>query len=339
MSPNTPSPTELVRRAFLKFDELTVLSAVDSLDLRGQGKISAVVGIPLRNLQQRRDVRMFATSAPVAALRGLLELLAMDPLDKVVVALGDYADNPTYEQLADAVDQLLTNGATDDDVVALLAFAIVESFPAGLHCRQLLLERPAFELPELPDVVVSTSLLAPKETDPEVREQRKARREQEKQRKKGPSSIRPARPVKAKRATKQVASLSPLSVVSLDDAPLTERRRMLLTPLEQERFSNDHPIVGWVVLVEVPFDAVDPMYPEQKSKERPALVIAATDDSVLVRALYSNPAVTRQLFPPWRRIGLDHVSYIDDARTPVTASVDAVERLGQLNLAEWNSLF
>jgi hypothetical protein len=298
---------------------LTVLSAVDSLDLRGQGKISAVVGIPLRNLQQRRDVRMFATSAPVAALRGLLELLAMDPLDKVVVALGDYADNPTYEQLADAVDQLLTNGATDDDVVALLAFAIVESFPAGLHCRQLLLERPAFELPELPDVVVSTSLLAPKETDPEVREQRKARREQEKQRKKGPSSIRPARPVKAKQAMKQVAPSSPVSVVS--------------------RFSNDHPIVGWVVLVEVPFDAVDPMYPEQKSKERPALVIAATDDSVLVRALYSNPAVTRQLFPPWRRIGLDHVSYIDDARTPVTASVDAVERLGQLNLAEWNSLF
>jgi hypothetical protein len=339
MTPNTSSPTEVVRRAFLKFDELTVLSAVDSLDLRGQGKISAVVGIPLRNLQQRRDVRVFATNAPVAALRGLLELLAMDPLDKVVIALGDHADNPTYEQLAGAVDELLTNGATDDDVVALLAFAIVESFPAGPHCRQLLLERPAFQLPALPDVVVSTSLPAPKETDPEVREQRKVRREEEKQRKKGPSSIRPARPVKAKRATKQVASLSPLSVVSLDDAPLTERRRMLLTPLEQEHFSNEHPLVGWVVLAEVPFDAVDPTNPEQKSKERPALVIAANDDSVLVRALYSNPAVTRQLFQPWRRIGLDHVSYIDDARTSVTTSVDAVERLGQINVAEWNSLF
>ena len=339
MSPNTVSPTEVVRRAFLRFDESTVLSAVDSLDLRSQGKISAVVGIPLRNLQQRRDVSMFATSAPVAALRGLLELLAMDPLNKVVVALGDHADNPTYEQLATAVDQLLTDGASGDDVVALLAFAIVESFPAGPHCRRLLDERPDFQLPELPDVVAPTSLVASKETDPQVREQRRARREQEKQRKKGPSSIRPARPVKAKPATKQVASLSPSPAVPHDDAPVAERRRMLLTPLEQERFSNDHPLVGWVVLADVAFDAVDTAHPEQKSKHRPALVIAANDESILVRALYSNPTVARQLFQPWRRLGLDHVSYIDDARISVTASTDAIERLGQLNVPEWNSLF
>jgi hypothetical protein len=339
MSPSTASPTEMVRRAFLKIDESTVLAAADSLDLRGQGKISAVVGIPLRNLQQRRDVTAFATSSPLAALRGLLELLAMDPLDKIVIVLGDHADNPSYEQLGEAVDQLLADGSSNDDIVALLAFAIVESFPASPHCRQLFFERTELQLPELPEVVATTPLRAPKETDPQVRAQRKVRREEEKQRKKGPSSIRPARPVKAKRPTMAESSSTPSTSTSHDDTSVTERRRMLLTPLEEEKFSSEHPLVGWVVLVNVAFDAVDPVIPDQKSKERPALVIAANDDAVLVRALYSGPAVTRQLFQPWRRIGLDHVSYIDDARIVVNSSTDVIERLGQLNVPEWNVLF
>jgi len=37
----------------------------------------------------------------------------------------------------------------------------------------------------------------------------------------------------------------------------------------------------------VPFDATDPSAPEQKSKERPALVVAASADSLLVRPIYS----------------------------------------------------
>ena len=338
MPSSTASPTEIVRRAFLMFDQSAVLSAVDSLDLRGHGKINAVVGIPLRNLQQRRDVSAFAVTAPLAALRGLLELLAMNPLDKIVVALGDHADNPTYEQLTDAVGQLLESGSSMDDVVAVLCFAIIESFPASPHCRRLLDERPELQLPALPDVIAAASMLAPKKIDPAVREQRKLRREQEKQRKKGPSSIRPARPVKLKKTDSTASALGSTSMRNEETAPV-ERRRMYLTPLEEERFGAEHPLVGWVVLVEVTFDAVDPALPDQKSKERPALVIAANDEAILVRALYSNPTVTRQLFQSWRRIGLNHVSYIDDERIVVALSVDPVERLGQLSALEWNALF
>ncbi len=337
MSPSTSSPTEIIRRAILKIDESKVLGAVDSLDLRGHGKISAVVGIPLRNLQQRRDVTTFATTAPVAALRGLLELLAMTPLEKVVDALGDHADNPSYDQLAAAVDQLLADSSTNDDIVALLAFAIAEEFPAGPHCRRLLDERKDFELPELPEAVVTTSLLAPKEVDPQVREQRRVRREQEKQRKKGPSSVRPARPVKAKRGEKSAAP-APERPTAPAVPSTTPRRAIPFTPMELERFSPDHPLVGWVVLAEVPFDAVDPLLPEQKSKERPALIVAASDDAILARAIYTGPAPTRHVFQAWRRLGLDHVCYIDDARTPVSVSSGSLERLGQLNDAEWNAL-
>ena len=98
----TGNAAEVSRRAILKISESTILTTVDGLDLRGHAKISAVVGIPLRNLQQRRDVTTFAVSAPIAAVAALLELLAMSPLEKVIVALGDHADTPNFEQLRDA---------------------------------------------------------------------------------------------------------------------------------------------------------------------------------------------------------------------------------------------
>jgi len=152
MSTSTSSTTEMIRRGLLKIDDATVLATVDSLNLRGNNKIQAVVGMPLRTLQQRRDVTTFASSAPIAAVKGILELLALAPLEQVVEALGDHADSPSYDQLNAAVDQLLANGATNDDIVALLTFAIGEEFPAAAHCRRLLEERAEFQLPQLPEV-------------------------------------------------------------------------------------------------------------------------------------------------------------------------------------------
>jgi hypothetical protein len=336
-SPST-SAAHYVRRGLLKIDDATVLAAVDSLDLRGNAKISAVVGMPLRSLQQRRDVTAFAVSAPIAAAKGLLELLAMEPLEKVITALGEHAESPTYEQLSTAVDQLLEEGSSDDEVVALLTFAIGEEFPAAAHCRQLLEERAAFALPELPEAATNAGLLALKTIDPGVREQRKARREEEKKRRRNTAPVHPARPVRVKSEKKAVPAIS--APPSVEPAPVRERRRVVLTPSELERFSTEHPFVGTVVLAEVPFDSVDPVIPEQRAKSRPALVVAAAETAILVRGIYSNPFTTRVLFQPWRRLGFDHVSYVDDTRTSLTlASLDEVERLGRLTDDEWNALF
>ncbi len=337
MTSATPSPAHYVRRALLKIDDNTVLAAVDTLDLRGNAKISAVVGMPLRSLQQRRDVTAFAIGAPIAAAKGLLELLAMEPLEKVIAALGDHAESPSYEQLASALDQLIADGATNDDVVALLCFAIGEEFAAAPHCRQLLEERPELALPELPEIAPNSALLAPKPIDPEVREQRKARREEEKKRRRNSAPIHPARPVRVKSDKKVAPAAAPASPAQ--PVVVSERRRMTFTPSELERFDPDHPFVGTVVLGDVPFDAVDPEIPEQRAKQRPALVVAASDAGVLVRGIYSNPASTRILFQPWRRLGFDHVSYIEDRRTPLSLNgLDDVERLGRLNDDEWNAL-
>jgi hypothetical protein len=326
-----------VRRALLKIDDATVLAAADSLDLRGNAKISAVVGMPLRSLQQRRDVTAFAIGAPIAAVKGLLELLAMEPLEKVIATLGDHADSPSYEQLSSAVDQLIAQGASSDDVVALLSFAIGEEFPAAPHCRQLFDERPELELPELPEIAPNSALLAPKPIDPEVREQRKVRREEEKKRRRNSAPIHPARPVRVKSDKKVVPAVA--APWSAEPVASNERRPMMLTPGELEKFDRGHPFVGTVVLADVPFDAVDPEIPEQRAKLRPALVVAVSDVGILVRGIYSNPSTTRILFQAWRRLGFDHVSYIDDHRTALfLGSLDEVERLGRLSDEEWNAL-
>lgn len=338
MTASASNATEIARRALLKIDDDVVLSMADGLDLRGHAKISAVVGMPLRNLQQRRDVTAFALSAPVPAIQALLELLAMAPLEKVIEALGDHADAPNFEQLSVAIDVVREGGATVNDVVAVLGFAISEGFPAASSCRQLLLDVPDYELPTLPEVEASSTVLTPKETDPQVREQRRLRREQEKQRKRGPSSVRPTRPVKAKPSPK-TASSTTTTLLDETVTPAAERRRVLLTPSESERFDADHVLAGTVVIVEVPFDSTDPSVPEQKAKERPALVVGASDDALLVRPIYSNSSPTRVTFGAWRRLGLDHVCFVDDARVAVAVtSVDSLERLGRLSDLEWNAL-
>jgi hypothetical protein len=327
---------ETARRALMKISESTLLAAVDGLDLRGHAKISAVVGIPLRNLQQRRDVAAFAATAPMAAVTALLELLAMAPLEKVIAALGDHADAPNFEQLSEAIEVVRHDGSSIDDVVAVMAFAIVEDFPAAPHCRRLLDEREEYALPELPDVTVESKLLQPKETDPEIKELRRRRREEEKKRKRGPSSHRPVRPTKSKPVPKTIGLDVPSSV---DEETPTERRRpMNFTPAELERFNPEHALAGTVVIVDVPFDSTDPSAPEQKSKERPALVVAASVDGLLVRPIYSANAPTRNVLQAWRRLGLDHACYVDDARVALNVAPTAsFERVGRLSDQEWNA--
>ena len=116
------------------------------------------------------------------------------------------------------------------------------------------------------------------------------------------------------------------------------RRAVRLTPLEASRFDPAHPLAGAVVVVEVPFDGVDPDEPGVTSKVRPALVVAGGPDALLVRALYSQDAPTRQPFAPWRRVGLDHPSFIEDARVAIPLTGPAPASLGRLSDEEWNAL-
>ena len=114
---------------------------------------------------------------------------------------------------------------------------------------------------------------------------------------------------------------------------------MKLTPVEEIEFNTSHPLVGTVVLAQVPFDDSDAAIPEQRVKERPALIVAASNSGILVRGIYSNTGVTRVLFSPWRRLNFDHPSYVDAARSAVRdVKMNDIVRLGRLTNPEWNQL-
>ena len=330
--------TDIVRRSLIKIDAARVLGVVDELDLRPGARVTAVVGVPLRSLQQRRDVAAFAASAPVPAVRALLEVIALEPLDRVVGALGEHAESPTYEQLSAALDALVASGMGDDDVVAVLCFAIGESFPAAAHCRRLLEEREAWRLPELA-AAPSAGPSTVRGVDPAVKEARRQRREA--QRRKKPATPPPTRHAKAVKVPRSETPASPALAPATPMAAASSvlgRRSARLTPRELALFDGAHPLVGSIVLADVPYDAIDPAAEEASAKERPALVVAASESGALVRGIYSQQFVNRHVFTPWRRLQLDHVSYISDERVAVEWASPLVT-LGELTDEEWNGLF
>jgi hypothetical protein len=328
-----------MRRAIVAMDESFVIEVVDSMQLAGV-KLPAVVAVPLRSLQKKHDITQFAAGSPIDAVTGLLELLSMDALEKIIEILGDHAENPNYEQLKAAVAQLRADGATRNHIIAVLAFAAGQEFPAGPSCRQILDEEDDLQLPELEITTGTASLLSPKEQDQQVLEQRRIRREEEKARKKAQAekaAAKKAQPKNQKKAKPATTAPEATSSLVAPTSSTTVRRAAKLTPMESNNFDLGHVLAGWVVMTEVPFDAIDPTAPEMQAKIRPAVVVAASAEGVLVRGIYSNDGMSRSLFQPWRRVGLDHVSYIDDAHTVV--SVDAeLNKLAKLTDDEWNAL-
>jgi len=83
-------------------------------------------------------------------------------------------------------------------------------------------------------------------------------------------------------------------------------------------------MVGTVVIVEVPFDATDPSAPERNPRNARACR-GRECDSLLVRPIYPRTPDEERL-QAWRRLGLDHVCYVDDTR--VALSVAPSESLG-----------
>ncbi len=291
--------------------------------------------MPLRGLQQRGDVASFTASAPLIAVRALLELLVAASLDRIIELLGEHSERPTYDQMAAAVDAMRAEGTEDAQLAALLAFAIGEQFPAAEHCRRLIEERPEFALPDVEVVESSGSLLSLKEVDPAIREARRLRREAAKSKKK--VNAPPSRPVKAKSSANVSTPAAPTDSVAA--TLVVARRRATLTPAEARLVDADHVRAGSVVSVEIPFDSIDPATPDVHSKQRPAVVVAASDSVLLVRGIYSNQFANRQLFGPWRRLGLDHVSYISDERQMIDVTAMPVVELARLTDEEWNSLW
>ncbi len=319
----------LLRGALARCGSPALLEAVDGLDLRG-AKVTPVVGMPLRALQQRRDAAAFWSSAPLPAVEALVELMSHDTLAQVVEALGEHADQPTFEQLVEGLEAVSGQGVADEPIVLVLAYAVAEGFAAAPHCRRLLEEDPRWAVAPVESTAPSLAGASERVVDEEVRERRRARRAA----KKRPASTPPARHGRAARG-----SVRPVTPPPSSAEWERTRRPHPLTPAEAATVDPNHPMTGWVVVVEVPFSATDPAQPEVRAKERPALVVAASDTTLLVRGLFSQAAPGRTPFSPWRRLGLDHLSFLDGERVAVEVTdLASLTRVGQVSDAEWNSL-
>ena len=322
---------DVLRRILVTSDPELILSTVDQMDFRAQ-RVSPAVALPMRKLQEQRDVVAFAASAPVPALEAMIQVMALETLEHVVEALGEHAEHPSLEQLRDALSAVRAAGAPQTALLCVLGLAIAEQFPAARHCRTLIDEDPDFALREAPAAPERKSLLQPKVVSDEVREQRRARRAAQKPKKSAPP---PPRRSKAPVAEPR-AEVTPAP--SATD-PVTARRRARVTPRHARLVDVEHELAGSVVVVSVPFDAVDPTVPEQKEKERPAVVIGASSDVLLVRGIYSHQKIGRRVFGPWRRLELSHVSYVADDATLVAMPATPLKPIGRLTDEEWNALW
>ena len=325
----------LVRSAVVKLGATAVLELVDGLNLAPSGRVDPKIVLPLQGLRKSRSLESFATKAPLVAVGFIVETLTEEALHRVIEILGDSSEDPSFEELSSAVDELLTSGFDASVVAAMLALASANNVPAETHCRRLLSEREALALSEVSGVAPA-SLLVERTIDPIIKEQRRVRREAEKRarRDKKEKPLSPSPKVKAPRV-----SAEPELVLSVPDAVLeVDRRRPLLTPLEEATVTYDAELAGSVIEMDVPYSNLDPENPTEKSKVRPVVVIAAGAQSLLVRALYSEVGLGRVSLPGWNRAGLAHPSFVAAERLNLARSVATGRLFGQISVEDWNQI-
>jgi hypothetical protein len=326
--------TRLVRRALASVDPQRILERIDELNLQPAGNADVVILAPLRNLRRGRNVVAFVTTGPAPAIRFVAEMCSHETLERVVAVLGDAADNPTFEQLAGAVDDLLAEGCNASDVTVMLALAAANQVPAAGHCRRLLDERAEFSLPEL-DAPPPPPVSALHEVDPQIKEQRRQRRELQRQSKRRAQSRPPTRPARTPNPPVAPGAVARPEVAAV----ATTRRRAPLTPIELAEFSDEDARSGDVLWVRIEHEGSDWQSPGVHEKERPAVLVAANDDAVLVRPVYSRESPERVLLAGWVRLGLDRPSWVGAERWRVERrEAGSLRHIGRLSDEEWNSL-
>jgi hypothetical protein len=275
-------------------------------------------------------------------------------LAAVIEALGDHADDPTRQQLLEAIDAV---SADHDDVTVTVMLASVADgqMAASDLCFAVLDSDERFGLPgwqQFERSAAEPAVARPAVASGASQEQREARRakkqrEAEERRRKAGTAAKASKQVRLARKKERATASERLPVASGESirvpvVPTMGRRRAVLTALEEEEFNRDDPWSAGVVLAWVPFDAKDPDHPDLDGKIRPCVVVAGTPTHLLVRPGYSAGGVKSRDWKSlpvrhWRKSGFDEPTWID---------VDAVRvprpETGPGSLLEpddWNALW
>jgi len=324
--------------------------------------IAKQVGVPAPVLRRDPAPARFLRRTEAAPVFATVADAMVGPcLDAAIELLGSAADHPTLNQLRAAVDALVDD-FPPSTVALMLAATAASDAPAADACDQILSDDERFALPtEVPEEALtpprpaagaapSTASEQPGE-DAAAREARRARRAARKAEERARQQ-RAREAAEQRRRQRKKAKGSATGDDEPEPAPASaaaqaasgpDRRPPALAPREAEDFDGAHPLVGQVVVADIPFDDVDPDQPELASKRRPAVVIGVAEDELLVRPGYSEGGLKARTWQSvelrdWREAGLHARTWIEhDARR--IPRDDASAPVGRLSAADWNSLW
>jgi hypothetical protein len=307
----------------------------------------------LNALRRHRDPAAVADRPQYrAALPYLAALVAEECLARTVDALGDHSEDPTREQLLEAVEEV--RGSFPDTTIAVMLASVAhDDLPSSALCAQILGDDPRFGLTDLDEEPGSASATEGEQdettgTTPEQRAARRAKKEKaaaERRRKAEMASraeerVRRARKAERARARPSVAHPTPEEPGG--GAPRSPRRAML-TPAEEEEFDRHDPWVGGVVFVWVPFESVDLAEPDLEGKARRCVVVAGSPAHLLVRPGYSVGGTKSRDWKAvplrdWRQAGFDRPTFIDVHAVRAARPAGGTP-VGWLSTADWNALW
>jgi len=340
----------MVRAAVAKVDRNELKTA---LDLTADPRFQApkAVANALNALRKHRDPAGVVTRPQYrAALPFVAAAIADACLTRTIEVLGDHSEDPTKEQLLDALDQV--RGSFDDSTIAVMLASVADDdMPASDLCFEIVAGDPRFGLtgasdpaPAVPEQPRTPA--AREGVSPEQREARrlKKQRDAEERRKKMEAARKAGEQVRRERKKERTTPVAPAP----KETPVTSAvprvtRRAALTPLQEEEFDRLDPLVGGVVFAWVPFDPGVPGPSGFEGKSRRCVVVAGSPTHLLVRPGYSEGGSKSRDWKSvpirhWKRAGFDRPTWIDveTLRVPREAGQGPVGRLAP---EDWNSLW
>jgi hypothetical protein len=344
----------MLRLSVAKVDSAEIRAALGSLT--GQPvQLPKAVGNALNALRKHRDpVGVVGRAQYRPALPYLAAAIADPCLTRTIELLGDHSDDPTREQLVEALDAI-GDSFSDVTVAVMLASVAEGEMPASDLCFDILATDERYGLTNWSsrEEGPARAAPAPRESHAAAPEQREARRVKKQE----AADERRRRMEASRKAAAQVRRTKKKdrsSVAATTDSATRQPRasgkrevprllrRATLTPAQEEEFDRSDPWVAGVVFAWVPFDSVDPDQPDLDGKARRCVVVAGSPTHLLVRPGYSGGVASRDWksvpLQHWKHAGFDQPTWIDVEvlRVPRDEEHDP---LGWLSTEDWNSLW
>jgi hypothetical protein len=323
-----------------------------------------VVTNALNALRKHRDPAEVVTRAQYrAALPYVAAVVADACLSRTIEVLGDHSDDPTRDQLIEALEEV--RGPFSDVTIGVMLASVADSdMPSSDLCFEVATSDERFGLTERSEREDSghaepTSAPVGRAATPEQREARRLKKQRDAEERRKKLEVARKAGEQVRRARKQERSSAATAATAAtaggkgaaarSEADLEPSvaprltRRASLTPAQEEEFDRNDPWTAGVVFAWVPFDSMDPDQPELDGKSRRCVVVAGSPTDLLVRPGYSDGGMKSRDWKSvplrhWKRAGFDQATWIDSETLQVPRPTDGGP-LGWLEPEDWNALW